>query len=364
MHAASLGEFEQGRPVLKQILEKIPQATIVITFFSPSGYEIARSDKDFHLIYYLPLDSPSNAKRLINFIKPDFVLWVKYEFWHYYLRELRLKKIPVFLISGAFRKTQPFFKSYGGFWKEMLSSFDFFFLQNEASKQLLSMIVVQSKMEVSGDTRCDRVINISKNFYDVPGIKEFCRNSTVIVAGSTWEDDEAEWVHYVREHPEIKFIFAPHEVDEENIQDVLKEFRGAVRYSVWLEKKEASSVNCLIIDNVGMLSRLYAYATITYVGGGFGYDGLHNILEAAVYGKAVIFGPEYDKNFEARELMEAGGAFSVINAIELEKTVNRLLSDKVELEKSSKAAADYVLRNAGASDKIVAHLEKKGLIQN
>ena len=183
---------------------------------------------------------------------------------------------------------------------------------------------------------------------DVPGIADFCQNRKVIVAGSTWEDDEAEWTHYVREHPELKFIIAPHEVDEENLEDVQKEFPGSVFYSEWIEEREQlenEEINCLIIDNIGMLSRLYQYATVTYVGGGFGYDGLHNILEAAVYGKPVIFGPEYDKNFEAEELIECGGAIAIENAIELEKVVDRLLNDEEELKARSEAAKKYVYKN-------------------
>lgn len=375
MHCASLGEFEQGRPVLKEIKDNFPWVSIVITFFSPSGYEIAINDKDFKQVYYLPMDSPSHAKKLIDILRPDLVLWIKYEYWFYYLRELRRKGIPVLLISGVYRKSQPFFKWYGKFWQNMLKTFTHFFVQEPASKEILQKIIPAEKITVSGDTRCDRVINIAENFIDVPGIAGFCDNRKVIVAGSTWEDDEAEWIHFVKQHPEIKFIFAPHKTDAENIAFVKKEFPGSVLYSDWMDEQNQVSAtsyqksairnpvpHCLIIDNIGMLSRLYKYATITYVGGGFGYNGLHNILEAAVYGKPVIFGPEYEKNFEAEELMECSGGISIENALELEKVVNNLLSSNDEISLRGGAAKNYVYKNAGASKKIIEHIQRNRLL--
>jgi len=369
MHCASLGEFEQGRPVLKKIKEDFPGVSVVITFFSPSGYEIAVNDKDFKQVYYLPMDSPSHAKKLIDILKPELVIWVKYDYWFYYLRELRKKNIPVLLISGVYRKSQPFFKWYGKFWQNMLMTFTHFFVQEEASKRHLQKIIPTEKITVSGDTRCDRVINIAENFTDIPGIANFCGTQKVIVAGSTWEDDEAEWTHFVKQHPEIKFIFAPHEIDTENLAFVKKEFPGSIFYSEWIDQYQVSGIgyqapNCLIIDNIGMLSRLYKYATITYVGGGFGYNGLHNILEAAVYGKPVIFGPEYEKNFEAEELIDDSGAISIENALELEKIVNRLLSGDDELLSRGTAAKNYVYKNAGATQKIISHIQKNRLLTN
>jgi 3-deoxy-D-manno-octulosonic-acid transferase len=370
MHCASLGEFEQGRPVLKKIEEDFPGVSIIITFFSPSGYEIAINDKDFKQVFYLPLDSPSNAKKLVNILRPDLVLWVKYEYWFYYLRELKRKNIPVLLISGVFRKSQPFFKWYGKFWQNMLMTFTHFFVQEPASKKLLQKLIPEEKITVSGDTRCDRVINIAENFTEVPGIADFCETKKVIVAGSTWEDDEAEWIHFVKQHTEIKFIFAPHEIDAENLAFVKKEFPGAIFYSEWIETLNQESgiryhaPNCLIIDNIGMLSRLYKYATITYLGGGFGYNGLHNILEAAVYSKPVIFGPEYEKNFEAEELIDCSGAISIENALELEKVVNNLLNSDKEMLTRGAAAKNYVYRNAGATQKIISHIQKNRLLTN
>lgn len=367
MHCASLGEFEQGRPLLQQLKERYPNVNILVTFFSPSGYEIVKNDKEFKQVYYLPMDSAANASKVVALFKPDLVLWIKYEYWYYYLRELKQNNIPVLLVSGVFLKSQPFFKWYGKFWLKMLEAFHHFFVQNQSSKQVLSTLVSEEKITISGDTRCDRVINISSGFTDVPGIAEFCGAHQVIVAGSTWEDDEAEWVHFAREHPELKFIIAPHEIDGENIADVKKEFSGSITYSEWMEKPgvkndDKSLSNCLIIDNIGMLSRLYQYATIAYVGGGFGDDGLHNILEAAVYGKPVIFGPAYYKNFEAQELIDSTGAISIDSAVDLEKVMNKLLSSKEEITARGKAAREYVHKNAGASEKIMEYIKSTSLI--
>ena len=362
MHCASLGEFEQGRPVLQKIKDKFTNAFIVVSFFSPSGFEIIKNHKDFKNIFYLPMDSKVHAKKWMKILKPQLVLWVKYEYWHYYLLEIKQRNIPLLMVSGIYRSNQTFFKWYGEFYRNMLKPFTHFFVQNESSKEQLEKLIEPERITISGDTRCDRVINIVKNFTAVESIADFCGDNKVIVAGSTWEEDETEWIHYVRLHPEIKFIIAPHEVDEENLQDVKKEFEGSVFYSDWIANKTNRESNCLIIDNIGILSRLYYYATITYVGGGFGYDGLHNILEAAVYGKPVIFGPEFDKNFEAEELIECGGAISIENAIELEKVVDELLTNKDELSSRSNAAKDYVYKNAGATDKIISFIRMKNLL--
>lgn len=362
MHCASLGEFEQGRPLLENLKITYPHYKIVLTFFSPSGYEIQKNYNGADDVFYLPLDSLANAKRLIDQINPTLVLWIKYEFWFYYLKEIKWRNIPLLLISGAFRDRQPFFKWFGKFWKEMLNCFTFFFLQNTSSKILLENIGFKNT-SVSGDTRFDRVITIAENFNDVELIKDFCGNNKVIVAGSTWEDDEAELVHYVKTHPEIKFIIAPHEIDNENLADVKKAFAGAIFYSE-INGNRQQATNCLIIDNIGMLSRLYKYADITYVGGGFGDDGLHNILEAAVYGKPVIFGPEFEKNFEAQELIDCGGAITISNALALEKVLNELLTDEATLQKRSDAAKNYVYSNAGATEKILEFIQENRLLTN
>ena len=365
MHCASLGEFEQGRPVLQKLKEEFPEINIVITFFSPSGYEIVKKNKEFTKVFYLPMDSFIHAKKWLNILQPDLVLWVKYEYWHYYLQEIKRRNIPLMMISGIYSGNQVFFKWYGSFYKKMLQCFTHFFVQNVSSKEQLQKIIEKEKITVSGDTRCDRVIDIAENFKEIKGIAEFCGHQKVIVAGSTWEDDEAEWIHFVKQHPEIKFIIAPHEIDKENLADVKKEFPNSVFYSELLKAsplEEFGEATCLIIDNIGMLSRLYYYATITYVGGGFGDDGLHNILEAAVYGKPVIFGPEYGKNFEAKELIDCSGALSIESALELEEVVNALINKEEELASRGAAARNYIYKNAGASKKIISFIKKESAV--
>jgi 3-deoxy-D-manno-octulosonic-acid transferase len=378
MHCASLGEFEQGRPLLEKIKKEYPAYKILITFFSPSGYEIVKKYNGADHVFYLPHDSVFNAKKFIELINPSLVLWIKYEYWFYYLRILWQKNIPVLLITAVYRRDMPVFKWYGSLWKKMLGCFTHFFVQNQRSKKILSSIIDEGIISVSGDTRFDRVIAVAEKFEEVEGIEIFCAGSRVIVAGSTWEDDETEWTHYVKAHPEIKFIIAPHEINKENLKDVKKQFPNSFFYSEWIDKlattdneqgtinkqvpdkkNKSQTINCLIIDNIGMLGRLYRYADISYIGGGFGYNGLHNILEAAVYGKPVIFGPEYEKNFEAIELISSGGGIAIANAIDLEKTLLELLQDEPELKRRGQAAKNYVYNNAGATAKIFDFIQAK-----
>jgi len=372
MHCASLGEFEQGRPLLEELKIKEPDCKIVLSFFSPSGYEVMKDYKGADHIFYLPMDSPANAKRFIDAISPSLVLWVKYEYWFYYLNELKQRNIPTLLVSGIFRKNQPFFKWYGGIWKKMLGAFTHFFVQNAASKELLAAIGFNENVTINGDTRFDRVLEIADKFKPVPMITEFCGSSKVIVAGSTWEEDEIELLHFVKVHPEIKFIIAPHEIDEENLKDVKREFPNSVFYSELIKttgdrpgaESGGQTTNVLIIDNIGMLSSLYKYATITYVGGGFGDDGVHNVLEAAVYGKPVIFGPVYERYDEAIGLVDEEGAISVGGLIKLEEVLNRLLNDEKERERRGEAAGKYVYSNGGASGKIIQFIQEKRLLTN
>ena len=384
MHCASLGEFEQGRPLLETIKNQFPTYKIVLTFFSPSGYEVMKGYKGADYIFYLPMDSKTNAKKMIAAINPCLVLWVKYEFWFFYLTQLKKKNIPVLMVSGLFRQSQPFFKWYGGIWRKMLQSFTHIFVQNEASKKLLVIAGIKDNVGISGDTRFDRVIAIALQFEPMCVIEKFCGNSNVIVAGSTWEDDEAELVHYVRNHPEIKFIIAPHEVDAANLKDVKQQFAGAVFYSELqgqeqtvdgqnptIEKVTTNPTysfpvnnHVLIIDNIGMLSKLYHYAHITYIGGGFGEDGIHNVLEPAVYGKPVIYGPVYEKFAEAVELVDCGAGITINNALELENVFNELWADTALLHAKGEAAKKYVYSKAGATQKVMAYIQEKRLLIN
>lgn len=366
MHCASLGEFEQGRPLLEALKTQNPKVKIVLTFFSPSGYEVMKDYKGVDHIFYLPMDSPVNSKRFLDAVNPSLVLWVKYEYWFYYLAEIKKRNIPTLLVSGIFRKKQPFFKWYGEIWKKMLESFSHFFVQNTESQQLLATLGFTANVSMNGDTRFDRVLEIAGHFTAVPGIAEFCGESQVIVAGSTWEEDEIELLHFVNVHKQVKFIIAPHEIDKANLKDVKEEFPDSVFYSELNNEKRTTNngePNVLIIDNIGMLSRLYKYATIAFVGGGYGADGVHNVLEAAVYGKPVVFGPVYEKFDEATGLVNAGGAVSIDGGpVKLENVLNNLLQDETERNKIGEAAKQFVYANAGASKKIIQFIQEKRLL--
>jgi 3-deoxy-D-manno-octulosonic-acid transferase len=365
MHCASLGEFEQGRPVLENIRSRYPGTKILLTFFSPSGYEVRKNYSGADYICYLPLDNKIAAVRFLDIVQPTMVLWVKYEYWYYYLVELKRRKIPLLLISGIFRTDQPFFKWYGRLHQYMLESFSHLFVQTEGSKKLLNTIRFIKSVSVSGDTRFDRVVTIAEQFQPILLIEAFIGNSPVIVAGSTWLVDEEELDHYANTHPEIKFIIAPHEVDEERVKEIEKLFHYTIRYSQLQPASRIpnpASPNTLIIDNIGMLSKLYKYATVTYVGGGFGEDGVHNVLEAAVYGKPVVFGPVYDKYIEAVELLETGGALVIENALELERVMNDLLANKTKYNACCEAARNYVYAKKGATEKIMQYIQENRLL--
>ena len=377
IHCSSLGEFEQGRPVLDGIRKEYPSAKILLTFYSPSGYEAQKNYVGADYIFYVPPDSKRNAKRFLEIVKPEFVLWIKYDYWYYYLSELKHRNIPAILVSGVFRKDQPFFKWYGRLHRYMLESFSHLLVQNEASRTLLAGLGFSENVTICGDTRFDRVVQIASQFTPVPGIEEFCGNKNIVVAGSTWDADEEEMDHYANTNRQTKFIIAPHEVDEDHLKETERLFRHSIRYSQWMNymKKAASvepraasnihsEVNVLIIDNIGMLSRLYNYATIAFVGGGFGDDGVHNVLEAAVYGKPVIFGPVFEKYIEAIELIDEGGGFTVENALELEELFKELLTDKQLYKETAEASRNYVYTKKGATDKILQFIQEKRLLTN
>ncbi|HCL84426.1 MAG TPA: 3-deoxy-D-manno-octulosonic acid transferase, partial [Chitinophagaceae bacterium] len=374
MHCASLGEFEQGRPVIESLRKIYPDVTIIISFFSPSGYEIRKNYAGANHIFYLPMDSPGHAKRFLDLVNPSLVLWVKYDYWYYYLRELRRRKIPVLLVSPLFREDQPFFKWYGNIHRLMLDSFHAFFVQNQRSAELLETLGITRSVFVSGDTRFDRVIDIAEAFEPLPVIAAFCADHPVIVAGSTWEEDEEELDHFANTHPDIRFIIAPHEIEADHLSNMESLFRHSIRYSD-LEKqfksqttgiihviRDTRAPNVLIIDNIGMLSRLYYYARICYVGGGFGDDGVHNTLEAAVYGKPVITGPVIDKYIEVMDLAESGGVIIIDNALEAESVFNRLLEDEKEYSFHGEAARAFVYARRGATEKIIRYIQEKRLL--
>ena len=369
MHCASLGEFEQGRTLLEALKLQYPHYKIVLTFFSPSGYEVMKEYKGADYVFYLPMDNIFAAKKFVAAINPSLVLWVKYEYWLYYLQELKKRNIPVLLVSGIFRKDQPFFKWYGGMWKQMLDNFDHFFVQNEDSKKMLGSIGVTKNVSISGDTRFDRVIEIAKQKLDNEIIASFCNEKKVIVAGSTWEDDEIILAAFGDEtHHAIKMIIVPHELDKEHIESIKKMFKRSICYTA-ISQNPALSANLaeydtLIVDTVGLLSRLYNYGFINYIGGGFTNDGIHNILEAAVWGKPIIIGENYEKYFEAVDLVELGAAETIVDTNELKTIVDEWMNNTFSYNESAIAAKEYVYANAGATQKIQEYIQVNRLLTN
>lgn len=362
VHCASLGEFEQGRPLIEAIRHNYPGVRVVLTFFSPSGYEVQKDYSGADGVYYLPMDSKKHAQLFFDLVNPSLVVFVKYEFWYYYLHEAAKRKVPVILASGVFRSSQAFFKWYGGFQQSMLKAFAWIFVQDENSIALLQQIGIR-QVSLAGDTRFDRVIQIANDFTSVPLVDAFCGTSTVIVAGSTWTEDDEALDHFANTHPDLRFIIAPHDISKERVDECLSLYHHAITFSA-LQRigNVPANVNTLVIDNIGMLSRLYRYAKIALVGGGFAGDGVHNVLEAAVYGKPVVFGPVYDKFIEANQLVEAGGALSVETAIELEQLLQQLLGDESLYAQSAAAAAQYVQQQGGATNRIIHFIQEKRLL--
>lgn len=370
IHCASLGEFEQGRPIMERLkeLETLnpkheTRNKILLTFFSPSGYEVQKNYKGADWIFYLPVDGPRNAKRFLEIVKPVLVIFVKYEFWYYYLKKIKYREIPLLLVSALFRKDMSFFKWYGGLQRKMLSRFDHLFVQNDESKKLIDDIGLAHICSVSGDTRFDRVVEIAEKFEPIPSIEKFIGNSKVIVAGSTWKEDEEILQNaFTAIHNEsVKLIIAPHEINESHLAELKKLFPNSTTFSQ-LQTPNPQLATVVIIDNIGMLSRLYKYAHITYVGGGLRPMGVHNVLEAAVYGKPVIIGPYYKKYIEAVGLVKAGGAIVFENESELASTFNRLLHDANNYAVASEASKNYVWKNKGATEKIFQFIQEKRLL--
>jgi 3-deoxy-D-manno-octulosonic-acid transferase len=351
-HSASLGEFEQGRPVIEEIKKNNPNVKILVTFFSPSGYEIRKNYKNADYIFYLPVDYKRNARKFIEIVKPAAVYFIKYEFWHNYIVELHKKNIPIFCISANFRKNQLFFKSYGGWYRNMLKCFTHIFVQNEQSEILLNSIGITC-VTVTGDTRFDRVNQIASQAKHLPIVDAFSRGSKVIVAGSTWPADESLIVQFINEtNSGCKFIIAPHEIHSEEINKlVLSINRKVLKYSE-AESSNPANFDVLVIDNIGMLSSVYQYGAISYIGGGFG-KGIHNILEAATFGLPVFFGPNYMKFQEAIDLVNLGGSFTVDEFSKLKLGFDSLLNDAEQLNKAANECKNYVAKNIGATEKIL-----------
>ena len=356
-HAASLGEFEQGRPVMERLRALEPDTKILLTFFSPSGYEIRKNYTGADYIYYLPGDTPGQARRFVETFKPDAAIFVKYEFWYNYLHELNRHQIPTYLISAIFRPEQPFFKSWGGLHRKMLGFFNQLYVQDEQSVELLKNIGIQHTC-LTGDTRFDRVKQIADAAQDIEKVEKFCQGQPAVVCGSTWPPDEDILMDYINHYSvNFKWILAPHEIGEGHIKTILEKcHKKIVRYTQ--AEQGLENYDVLIIDCIGLLSAVYRYGKISYIGGGFGV-GIHNTLEAAVYGIPVIFGPKYHKFKEAVTLIEKGGGFSINNGSELKELLDSLIHSPAITETAGRKALDYVNSQLGATETIIKELCQK-----
>lgn len=350
-HAASLGEFEQGRPLIEEIRKTYPQYKILQTFFSPSGYEVRKNYKGADIVCYLPLDTPDNVKRFLDLAQPYMAFFIKYEFWQNYLNELQRRNIPVYSVSSIFRKEQIFFRWYGKSYRKVLNTFTHLFVQDEASVQLLRTIGI-TNTTVVGDTRFDRVLEICRQAKELPLVEKFKGNHTAFVAGSSWGPDEGIFIPYLNTHPEVKLIIAPHVIDESHLKEITGKLnRTVVRYTQATEER-VKEADCLLIDCFGLLSSIYRYGEIAYIGGGFGV-GIHNVLEAAVYGMPVIFGPNNKRFREAQGLLQCKGGFEIQGAEDFKKIMDNFLNNYEALDKAGKKAGNYVRDNAGALEKIM-----------
>ncbi len=352
-HSASLGEYEQGLPVIEKIKEKYPAHKIIVTFFSPSGYEVRKNNNVADITIYLPLDTKSNAKQFLKLVHPEFAFFIKYEFWLNYLNELKKLKTPTYLISGIFRDNQMFFKWYGGFYRKALETFTYFFVQNENSKVKIETIGFQNVI-VSGDTRFDRVNAILERDNSLEFVEAFKNNQPTIIIGSSWAKDETILIEYINKAAtSVKFIIAPHNIKAEQIENLKKAITKQTVLFSEKENKNLADYNVFIIDTVGLLTKIYSYGTIAYVGGGFGNPGIHNILEPATFGIPIVIGPNYSKFAEAIELVNLGGCMVVSDKEELKQIFDGLLSDQNFLSEKGKICRSYIQNNKGATSTII-----------
>ena len=355
-HAASLGEFEQGRPIIETIRKRYPQYKILLTFFSPSGYEVRKNYDGADVICYLPFDTPFKVNKFLHLANPAMAIFIKYEFWYNYLAALKRRNIPTYLVSGIFRRDQLFFKWYGGWYRKALRCFDCLFVQDEASALLLAKFGI-TNVSVCGDTRFDRVLEIQRQARLLPVVEEFIGDDDrlVLVAGSSWPQDEDVFLPYFNEQAGMKLIIAPHEIHREHLIDIESKLkRPSIRLSETNEQTVAGK-DCLIIDSFGLLSSIYRYGHIAYIGGGFG-KGIHNTLEAAVYGIPVLFGPNFQKFREAKELLLTGGGFSLDNEDDFKALMGKMIANPEFRQKAGRLVAEYVQQNSGVTEKILKEL--------
>jgi len=356
-HASSLGEFEQGRPIMEQIRADHPEYSIIVTFYSPSGYEVRKNYAGADIICYLPFDTLRNSKRFLKLVKPKMAFFIKYEFWPNYLRQLKKRSIPTYLISGIFRPDQAFFKKYAGPYRNLLSNFTHFFLQDQKSVDLLKSIGYVNNVSISGDTRFDRVLEI-KNHAKVLDIavafsqKILNPSGKILVAGSSWPKDEMLFIPYFNQHPELRLIIAPHEIHEDHLLAIEAQLDRPFQRYTKTSPEEAAKCDCLIIDCFGLLSSIYQYGDIAYIGGGFG-SGIHNTLEAAVYGIPVLFGPNFSKFIEAKELILCKGWFSFDSKEQLDDLLDAFLNQEEAMLLSGKKSGEMVKNGSGGTIKIL-----------
>lgn len=355
-HAASLGEYEQGLPVIEKIKTKYPNHKIVLTFFSPSGYEVRKNNTIADVTVYLPLDTKNNAKLFLSLVHPEKVFFIKYEYWPNYLNELKKLETPTYLISGIFRKSQMFFKWYGGFYRKALDTFTYFFVQNESSKKLLLQLG-KTNVAVSGDTRFDRVASILEKDNTLDYISQFKNDTLTIVVGSSWPNDENLLVDFINQSSEkVKFIIAPHNIKSEQIQELKNNISKKTVLFSEKESKNLSDFDVFIIDTVGILTKIYSYANIAYVGGGFGNPGVHNILEPATFGVPIVIGPNYSHFAEATALVNMEGCISISNKSELYDAFTNLIHyDTIRNEKGH-ICSTFVQMNKGATEIIMKNI--------
>ena len=358
MHCASLGEFEQGRPILEHIREQYPHYAIVLSFFSPSGYQVHKKYKGADYVFYLPIDTASNAQQFILNVQPSLAIFVKYDLWYYYLYELHSNSIPCILVDAIFRPSQGFFKWYGAVQRKMVQLLSHIFVQNEQSLQLLHSIGVE-QVSIAGDTRFDRVLSVAHRVESIEKIEQIAERYQLLIAGSTWAEDEQLLADILPQlPPHWKLIIVPHEVDEQRIRSIEKLFEGRIkRWSTWDEQTLDKQV--LVLDTIGLLLKLYRYGSIAWIGGGLSSGGVHNVLEAAVYGQACAYGPVHEKYQEAIELIESGGAVCCTNSEEFSAFLQKILQDESYQQQYSLAAKNYVASKGGATPKIIDYLEAK-----
>ena len=364
IHCASYGEFEQGLPIIEKIKADYPNYQVWLTFFSPSGYLHRKNDPNIDFTSYLPMDSATNAKRFFDLVQPKLVIFIKYEFWFYYLWEAKQRQIPTLLIAAIFRPNQIFFRWYGRFYKKMLSLFYAILVQDENSKKLITPIAPSQQIIITGDTRFDRVWKTAQSNFHFNWLQNL-NPAKIVIAGSTWEKDHVILASLSERYTHLNWIIVPHHVDPKSIENCLKLFKNAITLSSFVSTHpQTNHATVLIVDQIGLLRNLYRYAFITYIGGGFGAEGIHNVLEPAAFGKPVIWGPNDEKYMEASGLMNAGGGFKIHDENSFSKTVDLLTEETEKYRKACESAANFITQNTGATQKTMKFIYENRLLTN